>query len=85
MPLNNGCHQTKKQADAGARKIRCAWEGCWRSTTNPGAGGWAYLCEWPSPIKDGLYCRQHWQAIEAVEERGGFYIGVRPAGAKAVS
>jgi hypothetical protein len=47
-----------------SKGIRCSWEGCWRTTTKPMADGWAYLFEWPAPIKDGYYCREHADAIE---------------------
>ena len=54
------------------KKIRCAWDGCWRTTEHPYADGWAYLCSWPPPIRDGYYCQAHADAIEAVEMDGGF-------------
>jgi hypothetical protein len=54
------------------QKIRCAWDGCWRTTAHPYADDWAYLCSWPPPVKDGYYCRSHTDAIEAVDMDGGF-------------
>jgi hypothetical protein len=54
------------------KKIRCTWEGCWKTTTQPFTDGWASLDGWPSPIKDGYYCQAHADAIEAVDLDGGF-------------
>lgn len=51
-------------------KIRCTWPGCWRTTTQPFADGWADLASWPAPIKDGFYCQAHADAIEKVDEEG---------------
>ena len=54
------------------KKIRCAWDGCWRTTAHPDTDGWAYLCSWGPAVKDGYYCKAHADAIEAVEMEGGF-------------
>jgi hypothetical protein len=55
------------------KKIRCAWEGCWRSTTrHPFLDDWAYLIGWGPAVKAGYYCKEHADAIEAVEMEGGF-------------
>jgi hypothetical protein len=45
--------------------VHCAWKGCMRTTTQPMADGWAYLCIYPPPFKDGHYCREHADAVDA--------------------
>jgi hypothetical protein len=53
-------------------RVRCTWEGCWRTSAQPYADDWAYLCLWPRPVKDGFYCKPHADALEAVDMAGGF-------------
>ena len=47
-------------------KHRCTFEGCGKTTARPGADGWAYLSDHGPGVPDGLYCRAHAEAIEAV-------------------
>jgi hypothetical protein len=54
------------------RKIRCSWEGCWRTTARPYSDGWGYLGDWGPAVKDGWYCKAHADALEKVLEDGGF-------------
>ena len=53
-------------------KIRCCWDGCWRTTLRPDTDGWSFLTSWPQPVKDGYYCRAHVDALEALHLEGGF-------------
>jgi hypothetical protein len=64
---------TKQTKDL--RRVRCSWEGCWRSTTrHPFLDDWAYLASWGPAAKDGYYGRAHADALDAVHledlERG---------------
>ena len=56
------------------RTIRCAWDGCWRTTAHPYADEWAYLASWGPAVKDGWYCQAHADALETIHledlERG---------------
>jgi hypothetical protein len=52
------------------RKIRCSWEGCWRTTARPYSDGWGYLIGWGPPVKDGWHCKAHGDALEAVMDGG---------------
>jgi len=62
-------------------RVRCSWEGCWRSTTRHHPDDWSYLFGWGPAVKDGYYCRVHADALEAVRlddiERGidSFAVG----------
>jgi hypothetical protein len=47
-----------------SEKIRCTWDGCWRTSSLPYADGWAYLTLWGPAFKDGFYCKPHADAIE---------------------
>ena len=59
---------TSKQELMAARTIvRCAFEGCWKTSERPGADGWAALVGWGPGLHDGLYCPEHAAAIEAIE------------------
>ena len=53
------------------RLWRCAFEGCPKTSEQPFADGWADLAGWGSGVPDGLYCREHADALEAVHEAGG--------------
>lgn len=48
------------------RKIRCAWDGCWKTTEHLSVDGWSYLAAWGPPVNDGYYCQAHAAALEAV-------------------
>jgi hypothetical protein len=55
-------------------RIRCAFEGC-HKTTDQANGlvppkGWCFLSDWGPGIADGYYCRAHRDAIEQLEESG---------------
>lgn len=70
--------QTMDRLSRGANdgtKIRCKWEGCWRTTCHPYADGWAYLSDWGPAVKEGFYCQAHADALEAVLMDGGFDEG----------
>jgi hypothetical protein len=54
------------------RRIRCAWDGCWRHTSQPYTDGWANLVSWGPAVQDGFYCQPHAEALEAVLMDGGF-------------
>jgi hypothetical protein len=56
--------------DDEGRKARCSWEGCWRTSTQPYTDGWAILMSWGPHVKDGLYCKAHADALEALEMEG---------------
>jgi hypothetical protein len=45
-------------------KIRCCWEGCWRSTTQP-------TCDWAPHLKAGWHCPVHSDALKTVMLEGG--------------
>jgi hypothetical protein len=49
-----------------SEKIRCTWDGCWRSSKQPYADGWAHLMLWGPGVPDGFYCKPHADAIDAV-------------------
>ena len=51
-------------------RIRCCWEGCWRSSARPMFDG-SYLSSWGPYIQDGWYCKAHADALEAVLVEGG--------------
>jgi hypothetical protein len=67
-----GAPTTSKKQTEHLRRVRCSWEGCWRTTAHPFADGWSNLCDWGPPVKDGFYCRAHADASEAVLLDGGF-------------
>jgi hypothetical protein len=54
------------------RLVRCAFEGCWKTSERPFTDGWADLAGWGPGVPDGLYCPEHAAALEAVLEEGGF-------------
>jgi hypothetical protein len=47
----------------------CTFEGCLKTTENP-TGGWRLFSGW-GPDHDGLYCREHADALEAALLDGG--------------
>jgi hypothetical protein len=54
---------------------RCSWKGCGRTTMQPTLDGWAILSDWGPHVKDGYYCKEHADALEAVLVEGGFEDG----------
>jgi hypothetical protein len=47
--------------------FRCAFEGCPKTSEQPGADGWAGLARWGPGVPDGRYCPEHAAALEAIE------------------
>jgi hypothetical protein len=45
---------------------RCAFKGCPKTSERPFADGWADLAGWGPGVPDGLYCREHTEALEAL-------------------
>jgi hypothetical protein len=55
---------------------RCTFEGCRKTVEYPQnfalpPKGWSYLVDWGPGIQDGLYCKEHADALEAVLMQGG--------------
>jgi hypothetical protein len=46
--------------------VRCAFKGCPKTSERPFADGWADLAGWGPGVPDGLYCREHTAALEAL-------------------
>jgi hypothetical protein len=42
----------------------CTFEGCPKTTENP-TSGWRYFSGWGPHARDGLYCREHADELEA--------------------
>ena len=47
-----------------ARSLRL--KGCPKTSERPFASGWADLAGWGPGVPDGLYCREHTEALEAL-------------------
>jgi hypothetical protein len=49
------------------KPVRCAFEGCYRTSDQPFSDGWSYLSGWGPGVPDGDYCPGHVAAIEAIK------------------
>ena len=67
-------HDQHEQADIAAQPVPeppvvvhgCTFEGCGNTTEKPTLNGWAWLAEWGPGVRDGFYCREHVEALEAL-------------------
>ena len=51
-------------------QVRCTFDGCTAKSDQPFTDGWSSLGDWGPGIKDGLYCKAHADALEAMLEDG---------------
>ena len=50
---------------------KCSWYDCRKTSAQPYTDGWSNLSTWGPHIPDGFYCKEHADAIEAIDAEGG--------------